>query len=543
LIGDCRVIGPPGTGKTSFLTKQIARDADVHGASSVLVCSFTRAAAAEIAGRDLPIPDENVGTLHAFAYRAIGHSEIAETRKRLKEFSEAHPHYAIGAAKSAADLEDLGGDFDGQAPGDELLAEYSRLRNLMLDRAAWPLHVVRFADAWEAFKRETDTIDFTDMLEVAYHDADCAPGNPAVLIVDEAQDLSRLQLSLVWRWAKAAEKVVFGADPDQSIYTWAGVSPEVWVEVKPKHLKVLAQSYRVPRAVHALARGWIQRLTDREDFEYHPRLEADGSVAEGLVRQEPYQWTEPELLVEDAARQVAEGRSVMVMAACGYMLEPLVRALRAAAVPFSNPWRRKRSDWNPLYRAGEGTTMDAMKAFLAPHLPDAQEAFWTPRQLAAWAKLTRGAFKRGTKMKLTALEDWTPQAEIVLRVAESMSDEDFAGATAPFPDCLRWLHAKLAEVRKRPAEYALRVAEAADRPDALDEEPKLWVGTIHSFKGGEASCCYVFPDTSRKGFDGFLRDPGPTVRQFYVAFTRAREELVLCDGATPLRVAWPKTEE
>ena len=187
--------------------------------------------------------------------------------------------------------------------------------------------------------------------------------------------------------------------------------------------------------------------------------------------------------------------------------------------------------------------MDAVRAFLAPHFPDAEEAFWTPRQLAAWAKLTRGAFRHGTKMKLTALDDWTPSSEIVLQLAEAMSDEDFAGATASFPDCLRWLHSKLAEARKRPAEYALRVAEAADRPDALDEEPRLWIGTIHSFKGGEADWVAVFPDLSRKGFDGFLCDPGPTVRQFYVAFTRAREELVLCDGATPLRVAWPKGEE
>ena len=142
-------------GKSTSLAKQIARDADVHGPDTVLVCSFTRAAAANLLdpkywpGGEVAVPDEQIGTLHSFAFRAAGRAELAETRKRLREFSEAHPQYAVSSAKSAADLEDLGGEFDGQAPGDELLAGYSRLRNLMAERESWPTEVLRFADAWE----------------------------------------------------------------------------------------------------------------------------------------------------------------------------------------------------------------------------------------------------------------------------------------------------------------------------------------------------------------------------------------------------------
>src|SRR5579885_1884867 len=60
-----RIFGPPGTGKTTSLTRQIRRAVDRYGRDSVLVTSFSRAAAAELAGRDLPLSPDRVGTLHS----------------------------------------------------------------------------------------------------------------------------------------------------------------------------------------------------------------------------------------------------------------------------------------------------------------------------------------------------------------------------------------------------------------------------------------------------------------------------------------------
>ena len=87
--GDCkefRVFGPPGTGKTTWLVKQVRRAAEKYGGEKVLCCSFTKTAATEMVNRITPpdeeplIPDSSVGTLHAICYRALGSPTLAETK-------------------------------------------------------------------------------------------------------------------------------------------------------------------------------------------------------------------------------------------------------------------------------------------------------------------------------------------------------------------------------------------------------------------------------------------------------------------------------
>ena len=77
-----RVFGPPGTGKTTWLSRQIS-NAIEHG-NEVMVSSFSKSAAEELIGRGMASTQENTGTLHAFCYRVIGLPTIAETK--LKEW-------------------------------------------------------------------------------------------------------------------------------------------------------------------------------------------------------------------------------------------------------------------------------------------------------------------------------------------------------------------------------------------------------------------------------------------------------------------------
>ena len=84
-VNETRVFGPPGTGKTTYTSKQITLAAEQFGPEQILVASFTRAAAKELISRDQAIADEQIGTLHAHCYRLLGKPDIAEVK--AKEFN------------------------------------------------------------------------------------------------------------------------------------------------------------------------------------------------------------------------------------------------------------------------------------------------------------------------------------------------------------------------------------------------------------------------------------------------------------------------
>src|ERR1022692_91250 len=77
-------------------------------------------------------------------------------------------------------------------------------------------------------------------------------------------------------------------------------------------------------------------------------------------------------------------------------------------------------------------------------------------------------------------------------------------------------------------------------PRALLQVPHVVVGTIHSVKGGQADCVYLFPDISQAGDaqyarGGVARDSG--VRPFYQGVKRARETLYICQAESGMRIS------
>ena len=102
-----RVVGPPGCGKTTWLSRQVARAWEKG--EKVLIASLTRAAAAEVAGRELPIPRDNIGTLHAHCYRSLGRPRIAETKAEyINDWNKSYPQYHMSVAKKIWTLVPIG---------------------------------------------------------------------------------------------------------------------------------------------------------------------------------------------------------------------------------------------------------------------------------------------------------------------------------------------------------------------------------------------------------------------------------------------------
>ena len=204
VTSEYRIFGPPGTGKTTNLTRQIARAADRYGPESILVTSFSRAAAAELAGRDLPVSPDRVGTLHSHCWHALGGPEIAEAN--VDEWNKDNPSLAITPQKKRGSLDGEEAAEDGgdqENTGDEIIQRLARFRGMMQPREAWPAELIRFEQKWTAYKKENGLLDFTDLIETAWREVAIAPRNPSVIFADEAQDLNRMQLSLVRKWGRA----------------------------------------------------------------------------------------------------------------------------------------------------------------------------------------------------------------------------------------------------------------------------------------------------------------------------------------------------
>lgn len=534
VTSEYRIFGPPGTGKTTNLTRQIQRAVNRYGADSILVTSFSRTAAAELAGRDLPIARERVGTLHSHCWHVLGGPEIAESN--VDEWNRDNPSLTITPSKKHKRLDgDDGGDDESETekPGDKELKRLSRYRGLMIPREGWPATLVEFEKRWSEYKRENGLLDFTDLIEVCHRDVRVAPRNPSVIFADEAQDLNRMQLRLIRKWGEHAEYFIVAGDDDQTIYSFTGAAPEAFLDpdIPEDHKIVLKQSYRVPRAVHSFAEDLIRRVTRRQPKEYLPRPE-DGA----LVRFSRGGYKSAEFAILNTATEHLErGKTVMFLAACGYMLRPVIAVLRKHGIPFHNPYRKSNGFWNPLRQGSRGSTVSRILSLLIGH-PDYGPDYrpWTQGDVSAWAEhlQAKGILKRGVRKTMVATDPSTPATiESLDAIFELSAIESLMTACDQgIRELLEWWQAHVTTDVRRRAQFPLDIAIRRG-PGALASTPQVTVGTVHSVKGGQADVVYLFPDLSQAGEAHYARGGAArdsVIRQFYVGATRAYESLYIC---------------
>ena len=535
VTAEYRIFGPPGTGKTTNLTRQIRRAVDRFGDDSVLVTSFSKATAVELAGRDTPIDLDRIGTLHSHCFHALGKPAIAEVH--VEEWNCRHPRLRITpvSRQIRLDSEDPAED-DGQSKeGDHLLQQLNRCRGMMIGPESWPAAARDFASKWKQYKAANGLLDFCDLIESSFRDVSVAPHSPSVIVVDEAQDLNRLQLTLVRSWSERAQYLVVAGDDDQTIYAWAGASPDAILDpdIPEDHKVFLKQSNRVPRTVHAVAERLIQQVSRRQPKTYLPRPE-DGEVrrlSQGGYRSPEY-W-----ILKTAERHLKEGKSIMFLASCSYMLRPIIAVLRKNGIPFHNPHRKSNGFWNPLRAGSRHSAANRLLALLVGHpgFGEGQRA-WRFSDLALWVEWLRphGVL---TGRATEAVSAQPPQREVPREFLQAVFEPVALGALlASLADnqhaLLDWWRNRLTINFRKRIQFPSHVA-ALGGPQSLRQSPQIVVGTIHSVKGGQADVVYLFPDLSRAG-DAQYRQCGPprdsVLRTFYVGVTRARETLYLCSA-------------
>lgn len=534
--GEFRVAGPPGCGKTTWLSRQIENAAHKHGSDAVFVASFTKTAAVELVNRNLPIHDSAVGTLHSHCFRAIGDPQIAEAH--IKDFNEAHPAFTLSSSGKPKLDEAAADTAIGDSDADILFSEYNILRNKMTPREKWNPKVTLFAEAWEHWKKENDLLDFTDLIQVAHDNFDAPLNNPSIGFIDECQDLTPLQFSLIRKWGQSMDYFILVGDPNQLLYSFTGATVEPFLSpIDGNKQIILKQSYRVPKKPHAIACKWIAKAHKRDKSEYLP------TPVEGSFHKNIGTYNMPSPTIDAVEKDLDEGMTVMILANCAYQLQPTIAELRRRGIPYHNPYRVARGDWNPLARRKGWTSSDRLLAFLEPAGPEYYgEAFgpiqryWTPAQLNAWVELcsSRGLLEKGAKERLKKRvgdSNTMTNVEMADLVLETLLMDAIPEALALDP---YWLKQRLSSTFSKRLDFPVTILERRGK-DALREAPRVIVGTVHSVKGGSAESVYVFPDVSLASWNASQESEegyDSLIRQGYVAFTRCSQKLTLCDHAT-----------
>jgi DNA helicase II / ATP-dependent DNA helicase PcrA len=531
-----RIFGPPGTGKTTYLSEQIRKAAEKYGGERIIVSSFTKAAAIELVDRaetlGLPIPTSNIGTLHAHCYRAMGHPTIAESK--IKEYNGMFPEFPLSAVQ--ADVNESAADQHFESAQDEAFADYQIQRNRMTPREMWKPQTQAMAERWERFKQDHGYLDFTDLIEHAITTMPYPPQAAEIGIFDEVQDFTPLQLKLIRNWGPQFRFFLLAGDDDQTLYSFAGATPDAFLNppIPPERKRILNQSYRVPARVQALAEMIIGHVKTREPKEYKPRA-VDGVVVQGAVGKVASTWKRPAALVDLAGTMADQGKTVMILGACAYMLAPTLARMREVGLPFGNRFKRNRGDWNPL-TPGAGVSMkERLLAFIEPCGPElGGVTLWSPAQLAKWVEITAadGLFKRGGKAKLQRLKTQEiPIPEYFDLVLDCFLPEGLDAAVRCDPE---WLGAHVLGPKLKSFEFPMRVMASRGKA-ALNELPKVTIGTVHSVKGGQADVVILLPDLSLQGAQQYVIRNGEgfesVMRQFYVGVTRAKETLYLAKPA------------
>lgn len=246
------------------------------------MCTFTRAAAEEFTTRvqrhfNTTTKFSWVGTIHALAYRLLGRPALSEAH--LHEFgAEVKAGGPGGITTSPVASPQAGPYWWGQQPirGQVLTfrARHGQAQHRCVPITASeldhpeelyiPLDRLEFlAEQYAAWKQRNRYLDFEDLLVQGQH----SPLPVDVLLCDEMQDASALLWEVTERWAERCTAAIWAADPGQSVFSWVGADPHLFVhrvQRKMGQLVPLGHSRRLTPDAATYAQRLLQFAGHRE---------------------------------------------------------------------------------------------------------------------------------------------------------------------------------------------------------------------------------------------------------------------------------------
>jgi superfamily I DNA/RNA helicase len=305
-----------------------------------------------------------------------------------------------------------------------------------------------------------------------------------VLIIDEAQDLSSLQWSCVEKLARYSKEIYVAGDDDQAIYTWAGADVQKFISLEGSK-KVLNQSYRVPRKVHDIALGVVNRIKTRIPKVWKPRKEEGGVYFHNKV--EHIDMKEGEWLI---------------LARNNYLLNHVEEYLKLSGKVYQKNNKPSVPD----------NLIEAIQNWEKLRKGEEVEAFKI-KKLLTYFKADSGIKKGFKTLKGEDDETLLNMKELKLKFG-LLTDKIW--------------HESFELLGDKQREYMISCLRAGEK--LVSSRIKL--NTIHGSKGGEAENVVLLTDMANRSYEELYKNSDHECRAFYVGVTRTKNNLHIVKGKT-----------
>jgi hypothetical protein len=298
LVGQsANLYGPPGAGKTRKLISIAEAVVREHGPQALGAVTFTRSAAAELKQRLAPLAGANdhanaglldrifpyVGTIHSLAYRLSGRPRVISNAHKMewaRSAGDDRAHFDGTDSLQRLDTFDLG-DLPVSA-AEWALDIYSASRqrcitpeDMLILRPQAEVSsemLAKLIKSYEAYKRDMDLVDFDDLLDLGSREV--LPVK--YLLVDEAQDNSRLLWNTVDAWRKRIDFTICAGDPWQALFRFSGGDPSLFRN-QPGGWTTIGDSHRL----NPFSAAYAQDILRSGGFGDDPLLNEWTGVYEG----------------------------------------------------------------------------------------------------------------------------------------------------------------------------------------------------------------------------------------------------------------------
>jgi superfamily I DNA/RNA helicase len=488
------ILGGPGCGKTTALLK-IVEEAFAKGVKpeKIAFVAFTRKAAQE--ARDRMVEKFGVErdaipyfrTLHSFAF---AHIDIQPaqilTGPKMRDYAKAE-----GLDLSVDYIDEFGQIVCQPQTADEQALNAISLARLTIRELEevvieQDLHIGRVREIkadYDEFKADAILYDFTDMLQ-KFVDTAVLPEFD-LLIVDEAQDLSRLQWKMVDKLVENSKDVYFAGDDDQAIYSWAGADVEHFLTMKADR-EVLPISYRLKSNVFDACQKVIGFCSDRYAKDWKPHQDG-GSI---------------DFVSSLSALDLSQG-SWFLLARTNSLVRSFTKYMHEEGFAYLTPGPHGMQS---------SVSVDSVQAVLIYENLRQGKTFTGDKLSLVWSFIE-------PRLRPASAPVFEPLTEYTLDDLRSTGFD----ATPSWLEALRISGAMQNYIRM------LRV-----RGESLVKPPRITVSTIHGVKGGEADNVVVWQKLSSRTYKSWMNADPQEVRALFTAMSRAKDRLIFLDSKTQI---------